>query len=180
MLYLDPEDLKQSKSDAKKRKKKRVILPSERAYWVHQSPPCPDESDFWPTVLNREHMGYQKSDPGGDHYYGWQPHFSCKSKVPDSCERWINPWIHGLYSEVLATVLQPKLHPSFVCYNIHLTTHQSHLPRLFFNVTLMPCSLFKQSLICNSGCKLCKWHLACENQWPLSRRYPHLSIHQIE
>ena len=27
------------------------------------------ESDFWPTMPSREQMGYQKPDPGGDHYY---------------------------------------------------------------------------------------------------------------
>ena len=26
-------------------------------------------SDFWPTILGREYRSYQKSDPGGDHYY---------------------------------------------------------------------------------------------------------------
>lgn len=26
------------------------------------------QSDFWPTVLSRGRRGYQKSEPGGDHY----------------------------------------------------------------------------------------------------------------
>ena len=29
----------------------------------------PSESDFWPTMLNREQRGYQKSHPGEDHSY---------------------------------------------------------------------------------------------------------------
>ena len=33
----------------------------------HPSPPA--KSDVWPTMLNREQKGYQKSHPGGDHYY---------------------------------------------------------------------------------------------------------------
>ena len=34
-------------------------------------PPQPPEPNpiFWPTVLSREQKGYQKHDPGGDHYY---------------------------------------------------------------------------------------------------------------
>ena len=27
------------------------------------------KSDFWPTMPSRGQRGYQKSDPGGDHYY---------------------------------------------------------------------------------------------------------------
>ena len=33
------------------------------------SVPPGTESDFWPTPPSREQRGYQKSDPGGDHYY---------------------------------------------------------------------------------------------------------------
>ena len=29
----------------------------------------PAESDFPPTTASREQRSYQKSDPGGDHYY---------------------------------------------------------------------------------------------------------------
>ena len=32
-------------------------------------PPHGAESNFWSIMLNREQRGYQKSDPGGDHYY---------------------------------------------------------------------------------------------------------------
>ena len=34
---------------------------------THSSPGA--ESDFWPALLGREQRCYQKSDPGGDHYY---------------------------------------------------------------------------------------------------------------
>ena len=37
-LYLDLEDLKQSKSDGEKMERQNVVLPSKRAYWVHQYP----------------------------------------------------------------------------------------------------------------------------------------------
>ena len=33
------------------------------------SVPPGTESDVWPTLPSREQRGYQKSDPGGDHYY---------------------------------------------------------------------------------------------------------------
>ena len=49
------------------------------SYSLHKEPigcisslthsPHPAESDFWPKMLSREQRGYQKSDPGGDHYY---------------------------------------------------------------------------------------------------------------
>ena len=32
------------------------------------SAPPGAQSDFWPTVLSRGQRGYQKSDPGGNHY----------------------------------------------------------------------------------------------------------------
>ena len=48
--------------------RRKVVLPSQRAYWVHQ-PPLEPNPIFWPTTPNREQRGYQKSDPGGDHYY---------------------------------------------------------------------------------------------------------------
>ena len=57
-LYLDLEDLKQSKYDREKEKKKKrerereSCTPFIKAYWVNQPPPT--ESDFWPTLPSRE------------------------------------------------------------------------------------------------------------------------------
>ena len=31
--------------------------------------PTEAQANFWPTVLSGERRGYQKPDPGGDHYY---------------------------------------------------------------------------------------------------------------
>ena len=53
VLYLDLEHLKQSKPNSKKRKK-RVLLPSSRACWVHQPPtptPLPIKSLLGASVL---------------------------------------------------------------------------------------------------------------------------------
>ena len=80
-LSLDLEDLKQSQLAVGGGwggvERQKVVLLSERAYWVHQFPPptphpTPSprtESDVWPTMPSKEQRGYQKSDPGGDHYY---------------------------------------------------------------------------------------------------------------
>ena len=52
-----------------------VLLPSQRTYLGASVPPSPirphstSRIRFWPTMLNREQRGYQKSYPGGDHYY---------------------------------------------------------------------------------------------------------------
>ena len=67
MLYLDQEDLKQSQPDGEKRR-------DRKSYSLHKEPigcisPSRAESNFWPTMPSREQRGYQKSDPGGDHYY---------------------------------------------------------------------------------------------------------------
>ena len=67
MLYLDQEDLKQSQSDGEKwRDKKLYSLQKETIGCIS---PLRAESNFWPTMPSREQRGYQKSDPGGDHYY---------------------------------------------------------------------------------------------------------------
>ena len=58
----------------KKEKRKRETNKQRERDSLHREPigcisPSGAESDFWPTMPGREQRGYQKSDPGGDHYY---------------------------------------------------------------------------------------------------------------
>ena len=67
VLYLDQEDLKQSQSDGEKwRDRKLYSLQKETIGCIS---PLRAESTFWPTMPSRKQRGYQKYDPGGDHYY---------------------------------------------------------------------------------------------------------------
>ena len=74
MLYLDLEDLKESKSEGerdqtkKKEQKRESPTPFIKSLLGASVPPRA-KSNFWPTMPSREQRGYQKSDPGGDHYY---------------------------------------------------------------------------------------------------------------
>ena len=84
MLHLDLEDLKQSNlkgeggggvgrwggqgRKSNSYRKEPIGCISSPPTPTH--PPLPGtESDVWPTMPSREQRGYQKSDPGGDHYY---------------------------------------------------------------------------------------------------------------
>ena len=74
MLYVDLEDLKQSKSDGGifvlffgETESHTPFIKEPNGCII--SPPRPAESDVWPTMPSREQRGYQNSDCGGDHYY---------------------------------------------------------------------------------------------------------------
>ena len=77
MLYLDLEDLKQSKADGRGgggagRRRDYVVLfvKSLLGASVHAPPPLPPlESNVWPTMPESRRVITEKSDPGGDHYY---------------------------------------------------------------------------------------------------------------
>ena len=73
MLYLDLEDLKESKSKGE-RERSNKKEGTKKSYSLHKKPigcisPPGAESDFWPTMLHREQGSYQKSDTGENHYY---------------------------------------------------------------------------------------------------------------
>ena len=61
-LYLDLEDLQRSKSDGRER-----ATPFIKSLLGASAHP-PAKSYFYPTTLGREQRGYEKADPGGDHY----------------------------------------------------------------------------------------------------------------
>ena len=67
---MDLEDLKQSKLTEKNYTNGEA---ESRTPFINSllgaSVPAGAESDLWPTLTSREQRGYQKSDPGGDHYY---------------------------------------------------------------------------------------------------------------
>ena len=56
------------KSDRGEEEKRERPTPFIESLFGASFPPVA-ESDFWPTMLSREQQGYQKSEPGEDHYY---------------------------------------------------------------------------------------------------------------
>ena len=67
-LYLDLEDLKQSKSDGGNLKDKKESPTPFTKSLLGASVLPGAESDFWPTLPNREQSVFKTSDPGEDHY----------------------------------------------------------------------------------------------------------------
>ena len=76
------EEGREEKEEEKERERKSYSLHKEPVGCISSPPPPPPppkkkekkkekeaESDVWPTMPSREQRGYQKSDPGGDHYY---------------------------------------------------------------------------------------------------------------
>ena len=66
-MYSDLEALKQSGGGGEEWRDRKSYSLRKEPIGCITSPGA--ESEVWPTMPRREQRGYQKSDPGGDHYY---------------------------------------------------------------------------------------------------------------
>ena len=63
----------------RKRERECYSFHKEPFGWISVPHTPGAESNVWPTIPSREQRGYQKSDPGGDHY-----HVGCLGQTPVS------------------------------------------------------------------------------------------------